>query len=122
MLFREVGWKNFERLGPIFYHLQTQLFGPNNWNLIWLCLMTAVIVGHRILVRPPAVFLFLNVGLVLIAYFGVYLFTPYSLLAYDVKWHLRTSASRLLLHVLPQATLLIALVFERRKGDLEFQR
>ena len=54
-------------------------------------------------------------GLTLVAYMSVYLITPYTVPPFDVTWHLRTSASRLLLHVLPQVVFLIGLAF----GEVE---
>lgn len=105
------GWENLQRIGPILYHLQTQVLGPHNWNLIWICLLVALVLRHQSLFRPPAVFMALSVGLVLAAYYSIYLLTPYSRLPFDVAWHLRTSASRLLLHILPQVTFLLALAF-----------
>ncbi|HET6961814.1 MAG TPA: hypothetical protein VFJ27_04940, partial [Terriglobia bacterium] len=50
-------------------------------------------------------------GLTLAAYMSVYLITPYTLPPFDVTWHLRTSASRLLLHLLPQVVFLVGLAF-----------
>jgi hypothetical protein len=48
-------------------------------------------------------------------YMSVYLITPYTIPPFDVAWHLKTSASRLLLHVLPHAVFLIGLAF----GEVE---
>ena len=101
--------------GPILYHLQTQVFGPKNWNLVWILLCAAVGLRHRILLRSPAVFVLCAMGLTLVAYMSVYLITPYTIPPFDVTWHLRTSASRLLLHVLPQVVFLIGLAF----GEVE---
>ncbi len=115
------GWENFNRIGTILYFLQTQFFGPNNWNLIWVCLFAAVFLRHQALLRPPASVVALSVMLVLTAYLSVYLLTPYSILPFDLTWHLRTSASRLLLHVLPQVTFLIALAFGKVEPGLERQ-
>ncbi len=110
--------KILSRIGPILYHFQTQVFGPKNWNLVWLLFLAAVVLRWKILSRPPAVFLLLAVGMTLAAYTSVYLITPYTVPPYDVTWHLRTSASRLLLHVLPQVVFLAALAF----GEAEDRR
>ena len=108
-------WNSFSRVGPILYHLQTQVFGPKNWNLVWILLCAAVGFRHRILLHSPAVFVLCAVGFTLAAYMSVYLITPYTIPPFDVTWHLRTSASRLLLHVLPQVVFLIGLAF----GEVE---
>ena len=106
-----LNWSSFSRVGPILYHLQTQVFGPKNWNLVWILLCAAVVLRHRILLRPPAVFVLSAMGLTLAAYMSVYLITPYTIPPFDVTWHLRTSASRLLLHLLPQVVFLVGLAF-----------
>ena len=106
-----LNWNSFSRVGPILYHLQTQVFGPKNWNLVWILLCAAVGLRHRILLRSPAVFVLCAMGFTLVAYMSVYLITPYTIPPFDVTWHLRTSASRLLLHVLPQVVFLIGLAF-----------
>ena len=106
-----LNWNSFSRVGPILYHLQTQVFGPKNWNLVWILLCAAVGLRHRILLRSPAAFVLCAMGLTVVAYMSVYLITPYTIPPFDVRWHLRTSASRLLLHVLPQVVFLIGLAF-----------
>ena len=114
-VFAGLNWNSFSRVGPILYHLQTQVFGPKNWNLVWILLCAAVGLRHRILLRSPAVFVLCAIGLTLATYMSVYLITPYTIPPFDVTWHLRTSASRLLLHVLPQVVFLIGLAF----GEVE---
>jgi len=106
-----LSWNSLTRVGPILYHLQTQVFGPKNWNLVWVLLGVAVGLRRRVLWRLPAVFVLCAMGLTLVAYMGAYLITPYTIPPFDVTWHLRTSASRLLLHVLPQVVFLIGLAF-----------
>jgi hypothetical protein len=108
-------WGSLSRVGPILYHLQTQVFGPKNWNLVWILFGAAVGLRRRVLLRSPAVFVACAVGLALAAYMSVYLITPYGVPPFDVTWHLRTSASRLLLHVLPLVVFLIGLAF----GEME---
>jgi hypothetical protein len=102
-------WANLNRVAPILYHLQTQIFGPKNWNLVWVLLCVAVGLRRRLLLRLPSVSILCVVASVLLAYGSVYVVTPYSVPPFDVAWHLRTSASRLLLHVLPQVVFLIGL-------------
>ena len=104
-------WANLNRVGPILYHFQTQVFGPKNWNLVWVLFCVAVGLRRKVLLRLPAASVLCVVASVLVAYAGVYLVTPYGVPPFDVAWHLRTSASRLLLHVLPQVVFLIGLAF-----------
>lgn len=108
-------WNHLSRVGPILYHLQTQVFGPKNWNWVWILLCAALGLRHKVLFRSPAVFVLCATGLTLMVYMSVYLITPYTTPPFDVAWHLRTSASRLLLHVLLHAVFLIGLAF----GEME---
>ena len=107
-------WANLNRVGPILYHIQTQVFGPKNWNLVWVLFCVAVGLRRKVLLRLPPLSVLCVVASVLVAYAGVYLVTPYGVPPFDVAWHLRTSASRLLLHVLPQVVFLIGLAFGER--------
>ncbi len=106
-----LSWNRLSRVGPILYHLQTQVFGPKNWNLVWVLLGAAVGLRRKVLLRSPAVFVLGATGLTLAVYMSVYLITPYTIPPFDVTWHLKTSASRLLLHVLPHGVFLIGLAF-----------
>jgi hypothetical protein len=112
-----LSWNSLNRVGPILYHLQTQVFGPKNWNLVWILLCVAVGLRRDVLWRSPAVFVLCAMGWTLVAYMSVYLITPYTIPPFDVTWHLRTSASRLLLHLLPQVVFLIGLAFGEMEKD-----
>jgi hypothetical protein len=103
-------WRHIERLGAVLYFYQTQVFGPRNWNLVWILFLGLLVWNGRGWLRSSARPLVLTVMLALVAYNGIYLVTPH-----DVMWHLRTSASRLLLHILPQVMFLIALGFEETR-------
>jgi hypothetical protein len=102
-------WSSLSRVGPILYHMQTQVFGPKNWNLVWILLFVAIVLRRRVLLRSPAAFVLCATALTVVAYMSVYLITPYGVPPFDVTWHLRTSASRLLLHLLPQVVFLVGL-------------
>lgn len=112
-----LAWKNLERLGPMLYHLQTQIFGPKNWNLVWLLFLATLLLRWRALRTEPARLVLITIGVTLFCYSLVYLVTPYMVWPYDVAWHLRTSASRLLLHVLPQVVFLTALASQQGEGS-----
>jgi hypothetical protein len=85
------------------------VFGPKNWNLVWISLFVAIVLRRRVLLRSPAAFVLCATALTVVAYMSVYLITPYGVPPFDVTWHLRTSASRLLLHLLPQVVFLVGL-------------
>jgi hypothetical protein len=100
-------WRHMGRLGSMLYFYQTQVFGLRNWNLVWILFLGLLVWNWRGWLHSSARPLVLTVVLALVAYNGIYMVTPH-----DVMWHLRTSGSRLLLHILPQVMFLIALAFE----------
>jgi hypothetical protein len=100
-------WSQIGRLGSMLYFYQTQVFGLRNWNLVWILFLGLLVWNWRGWLHSSARPLILTVLLALVAYNGIYMITPH-----DVMWHLRTSGSRLLLHILPQVMFLIALAFE----------
>jgi hypothetical protein len=100
-------WSHIGRLGSMLYFYQTQVFGLRNWNLVWILFLGLLVWNWRGWLHSSARSLILTVLLALVAYNGIYMITPH-----DVMWHLRTSGSRLLLHILPQVMFLIALGFE----------
>lgn len=106
-----IAWSSFERIVPILYHFQTQVFGPKNWNVVWIVFLAALILRWRNLSKRPATLILGSAAATLLCYASIYLVTPYTVAPYDVTWHLRTSASRLLLHVLPLVLFMIALAF-----------
>lgn len=76
-------------------------FNENPIPLIGLIIVYGVIIGKSRL-KPAGLWMLGAVILVqLSAYFVIYLITPH-----DLEWHLRTSLSRLYMHVLPLALLL----------------
>ncbi len=96
----------FKRMWAIFYEYQRQAFGIKYWNLAWIALIAAIIwfrkffSGERKYVTLPLTF-------ILASYTAVYFITPN-----DLGWQLRTTASRLLIHIVPLAIFYLALETE----------
>ncbi|MEW5979537.1 MAG: hypothetical protein AB1898_27385 [Acidobacteriota bacterium] len=94
-------WNTLSRIPAILYHYQGHIFGFKNWNLLWVLAFGLLAVRFRSLWRSDLRYVVLAVALPLLVYTGTYLVTPYHEAPFDVLWHLRTSASRLLIHVVP---------------------
>jgi hypothetical protein len=87
-------------------------FNENPIPLIGLIIVYGVIIGKSRL-KPAGLWMLGVVILVqLTAYFAIYLITPH-----DLEWHLRTSLSRLYMHVLP-LTLLLFFIWIKSPREL----
>jgi len=95
---------NAGRIGPILYEYQKHIFGPKRWNIAWLLVLAVFIVRSRRLFTDEGGYLAVSVILCLLGYSFIYMISPR-----DLGWHLSTSASRLLLHILPAGLFWLAL-------------
>ncbi|MBI4974677.1 MAG: glycosyltransferase family 39 protein [Candidatus Omnitrophica bacterium] len=86
----------YKRIIPIAYEYQRHIFGFKKWNLIWIASLYCFAVRYRSLSFKRYGFIAIPALILLSAYTVIYLITPH-----DIKWHLSTSASRLLIHILP---------------------
>ncbi len=90
--------KNIPRLGLVAYEYQKHIFGPKKWNLslflffLGLALFYKKAFGGRMSLITWAVLL------PLAGYAAVFVVTPL-----EIRYHLQTAGSRLLLHILPLA-------------------
>ena len=96
------------RLAAIFYEYQRQAFGIKYWNLAWVLFILASVFGFRKLFSEERRYLTIPIFFILLCYTVIYLITPQ-----DLVWHLRRSASRLLIHILPLALFYVALETRR---------
>lgn len=92
-----------KRIIPIGYEYQKHIFGFKKWNLIWIAFLYFVIVRFKSLFTDYW-YIMAPIGGILLTYTIVYMITPQ-----DIYWHLSTTASRLLIHILPLAVFFIAL-------------
>ena len=105
--FAMVNWKNLVsglyKIPIIFYEYQKHLFGFKKWNIIWVIMLFFFIFrgresfSHNISYVTSAIILFF------LAYTVVYLFS-----VVEIRFFLRTTASRFLLHILPVTVFWIA--------------
>lgn len=94
--------KACKRIMAIAYEYQKHVFGFKKWNLMWIAFLYFVIVRFKGLFRGCR-YIIIPLGAILSVYTAVYLITPH-----DIDWHLATTASRLLIHILPLAVFFIA--------------
>ena len=102
------------RPAAIAYEYQRQIFGFKKWNAAWILFLAALALkprrrgyfpGYGYVLWPVAFFL----G----AYTLVYMMTPQ-----DLGWHLKSTFSRLIIHLLPLAMFFSALWVNERLRDI----
>ena len=86
----------FKRSFAILYEYQRQIFGVKYWNLSWVAFILLAALGYKKLFSEANRYITIPTFLILLCYTTIYIITPQ-----DIRWHLRTSASRLLIHILP---------------------
>ncbi|MFA4982360.1 MAG: glycosyltransferase family 39 protein [Candidatus Omnitrophota bacterium] len=95
---------NLGRVWPILYEYQKHLFGPKRWNIAWISVLVVFILKIRNVFRDEIGYIAFAAILCIAGYTFIYIVTPH-----DLGWHLSTSASRLMLHVLPVSMFWLAL-------------
>jgi hypothetical protein len=98
----------FKRSLAIFYEYQRQAFGVKYWNLAWIIFIGLAVYKASGSFSKENRFIMIPFFLILLCYTTVYFITPN-----DVTWQLRTTMSRLLIHILPLAVFYIALQTKR---------
>ncbi len=88
--------KNFDRIPLILYEYQKHVFGPKKWNISYLVFLLGLMFYFRTVFRSHFKYITLSVVLALGGYGFFYLITPL-----EIKYHLQTAGSRLLIHFLP---------------------
>ena len=91
---------------PMFYEFQRQIFGPKKWNIFWIVFIIALVVYRKKLFTKYSRYITIPLVLVICGYIAAYLLTQITM---PSLW------SRLMLHFLPIAVYLLALLF---KGEV----
>ena len=94
----------FKRSFAILYEYQRQAFGIKYWNLSWIAFIFLAILRFKKIFSEEDRYITIPIFFILLCYTAVYLITPQ-----DIYWHLRKSAGRLLIHVLPLVIFYIAM-------------
>ena len=87
---------NIDRIPLILYEYQKHIFGPKKWNISFLVFFAAFIVYFKRAFTGYFKYITLFILLAFFGYTVFYLFTPV-----EIRYHLQTSGSRVLLHFLP---------------------
>ena len=93
--------KQSNRILPMLYEFQRQVFGPKKWNIFWIILISALIIYRKKIFAKDLVFITMPILLI----FGSYI------LAYLVaQTEMTTLWSRMLIHFLPLSVFWLALL------------
>ena len=84
------------KIPPIFYEFQKQFFGPKKWNLVWPAALFVSAINFKKLFRGVQGYITLSLALALAGYISVYMIA-----IVDIRYFLRTSWSRFIIHFLP---------------------
>lgn len=96
-------FKQLHKLGPVFYELQKQLFGPKKWLLLWPIAIFAAMFNYRKIFS--GIQKYISISLIL-AFCGYLVF--YMISYVDVVFFASKTWGRFLLHFLPLLVLWLA--------------
>lgn len=103
-------FSNLNKIPLILYEYQKHVFGFKKWNLIWIIMLVVFIkqfrksfVGGRLYITGAILLFFISYSL-------VYIFS-----AVEIRFLLRTTTSRFLLHILPVCVFWIACMLQETK-------
>ena len=91
-----VAVRNLHRIPLVLYEYQKHIFGPKKWNISYLVFFLGLIFYFKTAFRGHFKYITLSVLLSLAGYGFFYLITPL-----EIRFHLQTAGSRLLIHFLP---------------------
>ncbi len=94
--------KNLDRIPLILYEYQKHIFGPKKWNISLLIFFAGLIVYFKTVFKGHFKYITVSILLAFSGYAAFYVMTPL-----EIRYHLQTSGSRMLLHFLPLVVLWI---------------
>jgi hypothetical protein len=97
-----------EKIPAILYGYQKEFFGLKKWNIFWILLLGLFCVRSRAFFSREARWL---TGALLL--FGASYFLMYLFSVVEVRYFVRFTASRFLLHILPVAVFLLAVIAKK---------
>lgn len=100
-------WSHINRLGPTFYELQKQLFGPKKWILLWPVAIAAAIVNFKKIFSGVQKYISIYL---LLAFCGYITF--YMISYVDVVFFASKTWGRFMLHFLPLVLLWLAYMYK----------
>jgi hypothetical protein len=100
-------FKQLHKLGPVFYELQKQLFGPKKWNILWPVFILVMLANYRKVIGFPQRY----VGAVILMALGGY--ALFYMISYvDVVFFASKTWARFMLDFLPLAVYLLAVTLK----------
>lgn len=103
--------KHLDRIPLILNEYQKHIFGPKKWNISYLVFFLGLIFYFKKSLRGNFKYITLSILMALAGYGFFYLITPL-----EIKYHLQTAGSRLLIHFLPIVILWIGYLAREIKG------
>lgn len=88
--------KNLNRIPFILYEYEKHIFGPKKWNISLLVFLAGLVFYFKTAFKGHFKYITLSILLAFLGYTFVFIITPL-----EIRYHLRTTGSRLLLHFLP---------------------
>lgn len=99
--------RQLHKLGPVFYELQKQVFGPKKWNIFWPVAIAAFLLNIRSAVAMPQRYI---TAAIIMALGGYVIF--YMISYVDVVFFASKTCARFLLDLLPLAAYLLAVILK----------
>ena len=90
-----VALRNLDRIPLILYEYQKHIFGPKKWNLSLFIFFLGLVLHYRRAFRGEFKYITIGVLLGFVGYAAVFVITPL-----EIRYHLQTAGSRLLLHMI----------------------
>lgn len=98
---------NTNKLLPIIYEFQKQIFGFKKWNILWILICFLFVAKLKYALSGRRLYFSLTMLLFFIGYTFMYLFS-----VVEIRYFTRTTTSRFLLHILPVCVFWIALMIK----------
>jgi len=103
---------HLDRIPIIMYEFQKQFFGPKKWNIVWIIFFLLFLANIRKSFREETAYVSVSIIAMFILYSSIYLIIPVD---GPINWFVATGVSRLLIHIVPLAVLLTALLCRERR-------
>lgn len=107
---------NLNKIPVMLYEYQKQFFGLKKWNLVWVLFFFLLFKEFKNIFSKNIAYVTMVFILSTIGYSLIYMFS-----IVEIRFFLRTTASRFLLHILPVTLLWIALIAYDRKLLIDFK-
>ena len=99
--------KQLNKLGPIAYEFQKQLFGPKKWNILWPVTIIVLLLNYKKAFAMPARYVLAMIAMALGGYVVFYMISYV-----DVVFFASKTWARFMLDFLPLAVYLLAVILK----------